>query len=131
VTDFGKTWSRKRRRTAAFNRLHRLIRCPHGIQTLLSNNRPFRHEDRLSEPAISQLVAVLQAPSAEAKVVSPTPYRSLQRLAPAMRLRDVQEVKGAAAAAGFAPAKREVSRCRRGNRSSYCRFTVKSCREAH
>jgi SAM-dependent methyltransferase len=50
------------------------------------------------------LVAVLQAPSAEAKAVSPSPYRSLQRLAPAMRLRDAQEVKGAATEAGFAPA---------------------------
>jgi SAM-dependent methyltransferase len=48
------------------------------------------------------LVAVLQAPSAEAKAVSPSPYRSPQRLAPAMRLRDAREVKGAAAEAGFA-----------------------------
>jgi SAM-dependent methyltransferase len=48
------------------------------------------------------LVAVLQAPSAEA--VSPSPYRSLQRLAPAMQLRDAREVKAAAAEAGFAPA---------------------------
>jgi trans-aconitate methyltransferase len=50
------------------------------------------------------LVAVLQAPSAEAKAVSPSPYRSLQRLAPAMRLRDPGEVEAAAAGAGFAPA---------------------------
>jgi SAM-dependent methyltransferase len=50
------------------------------------------------------LVAVLQAPSAEAKAVSPSPYRSLQRLAAAMRLRDAREVEGAAAEVGFAPA---------------------------
>jgi len=50
------------------------------------------------------LVAVLQAPGAEAKPVSPSPYRSLQRLAPAMRLRDAREVKDVAAEAGFAPA---------------------------
>jgi hypothetical protein len=50
------------------------------------------------------LVAVLQAPNAEAKAVSPSPYRSLQRLAPAMRLRDAREVESAAVEAGFAPA---------------------------
>jgi trans-aconitate methyltransferase len=50
------------------------------------------------------LVAVLQAPSAEAKAVSPSPYRSLQQLAPAMRLRHPQEMKGAAVEAGLAPA---------------------------
>lgn len=50
------------------------------------------------------LVAVLQAPSAEAKAVSPSPYRSLQRLASAMRLRRPGEAKGAAVKAGFAPA---------------------------
>src|SRR5215471_3094404 len=58
---------------------------------------------RLCAPG-GTLVAVLQAPSAEAKAVSPSPYRSLQRLAPAMRLRDAGEVKGVAAEAGFAPA---------------------------
>jgi SAM-dependent methyltransferase len=58
---------------------------------------------RLCAPG-GTLVAVLQVPSAEAKAVSPSPYRSLQRLAPAMRLRDAQEVKGAATEAGFAPA---------------------------
>jgi len=58
---------------------------------------------RLCAPG-GMLVAVLQAPSAEAKAVSPSPYRSLQRLAPAMRLRDAREVKAAAAEAGFAPA---------------------------
>jgi SAM-dependent methyltransferase len=52
------------------------------------------------------LVAVLQASSAEVKAVSPSPYRSLQRLAPAMRLRDAQEVQGAAIKAGFAPTTR-------------------------
>jgi trans-aconitate methyltransferase len=50
------------------------------------------------------LVAVLQAPNAEAKAVSPSPYRSLQRLAPVMRLRDTREVENAAVEAGFAPA---------------------------
>ncbi len=50
------------------------------------------------------LVAVLQAPGAEANVVSPSPYRSLQRLGPAMRLRDARDMEGAAAEAGFAPA---------------------------
>lgn len=49
------------------------------------------------------MVAVLQEPSVEAKVISPSPYRSLQRLAPAMRLRDATGVKAAAAEAGFAP----------------------------
>lgn len=58
---------------------------------------------RLCAPG-GTLVAVLQAPSAEARAVSPSPYRSLQRLAPAMRLRDAREVKGAAVEAGFAPA---------------------------
>jgi SAM-dependent methyltransferase len=48
------------------------------------------------------LVAVLQAPSAEAKAVSPSPYRNLARLAPAMRLRDAREVRATAAEAGFA-----------------------------
>jgi trans-aconitate methyltransferase len=50
------------------------------------------------------LVAVLQAPNAEAKAVSPSPYRSLQRLAPVMRLRDTREVESAAVEVGFAPA---------------------------
>jgi SAM-dependent methyltransferase len=50
------------------------------------------------------LVAVLQAPDAEAKAVSPSPYRSLQRLAPAMQLRDARQVESGAAEAGFAPA---------------------------
>ena len=50
------------------------------------------------------LVTVLQAPSAEAKAVSPSPYRSLQRLAPVMRLRDAQEMNDAAVEAGLAPA---------------------------
>ena len=58
---------------------------------------------RLCAPG-GTLVAVLQAPSAEVKAVSPSPYRSLQRLAPAMRLHDAGEVKGVAAEAGFAPA---------------------------
>jgi len=48
------------------------------------------------------LVAVLQAPSAEEKAVSPSPYRSLRRLAPVMRLRDVREVKCLAAEVGCA-----------------------------
>jgi hypothetical protein len=47
---------------------------------------------------------VLQAPNAEAKAVSPSPYRTLQRLAPAMRLRDAREAESAAVEAGFAPA---------------------------
>jgi Methyltransferase domain len=50
------------------------------------------------------LVTVLQASSAAGKAVSPSPYRSLQRLAPVMRLRDAQEVRDAAAEAGLAPA---------------------------
>ena len=50
------------------------------------------------------LVAVLQAPSADAKAVSLSPYRSLQRLAPAMRLRYPREVKDAAVEAGLVPA---------------------------
>jgi hypothetical protein len=58
---------------------------------------------RLCAPG-GTLVAVLQAPSAEAQAISPSPYRNLQRLGPAMRLRDTREVKGAAAEAGFAPA---------------------------
>ena len=58
---------------------------------------------RLCAPG-GTLVAVFQAPSAEAEAVSTSPYRSLQRLAPAMQLRDAREVKGAAAEAGFAPA---------------------------
>jgi SAM-dependent methyltransferase len=58
---------------------------------------------RLCAPG-GTLVAVLQAPSGEAKAVSLSPYRSLQRLAPAMRLRGAREVKGAAAEVGFAPA---------------------------
>ena len=48
------------------------------------------------------LVAVLQASNEEAKAISPSPYRSLQQLAPAMRLRDPEEVKDAAVEAGFA-----------------------------
>jgi len=47
------------------------------------------------------LVTILQAPSAEVRVVSPSPYQSLQRLAPAMRLRAAREVEGAAVEAGF------------------------------
>jgi hypothetical protein len=58
---------------------------------------------RLCAPG-GTLVAVLQAPSAKVKAVSPSPYRSLQRLAPAMRLRHAREVKGAAIEAGLAPA---------------------------
>ena len=58
---------------------------------------------RLCAPG-GTLVAVLQAPSAEAKAVSPSPYGSLQRLGPAMRLRDAREVKCTAVEAGFAPA---------------------------
>ena len=58
---------------------------------------------RLCAPG-GTLVAVLQAPSAEAKAVSPSPYRSLQRLAPAMQLRDAREVKCAGVEAGFASA---------------------------
>jgi ubiquinone/menaquinone biosynthesis C-methylase UbiE len=50
------------------------------------------------------LVAVLQEQSADAKAVSPSPYRSLQQLAPVMRLRHPQELKGAAVEAGLAPA---------------------------
>jgi SAM-dependent methyltransferase len=57
---------------------------------------------RLCRPG-GTLVTVLQAPNANAKAVSPSPYRSLQRLAPAMQLRDASEVKGAATEAGFAP----------------------------
>jgi SAM-dependent methyltransferase len=56
---------------------------------------------RLCAPG-GTLVAVLQAPSAKVKAVSPSPYRSLQRLAPAMRLRHAREVKGAAVEAGLA-----------------------------
>jgi SAM-dependent methyltransferase len=58
---------------------------------------------RLCAPG-GTLIAVLQAASSEANAVSPSPYRSLERLAPAMRLRNAREVKGAAAEAGFAPA---------------------------
>jgi SAM-dependent methyltransferase len=58
---------------------------------------------RLCAPG-GKLVAVLQAPSAEVKAVSPSPYRSLQRLAPAMQLRDARKVKRAAVEAGFASA---------------------------
>ena len=50
------------------------------------------------------LVIVLQASCAEVKAISPSPYRSLQRLAPAMRLRDAEEVKGVAVEAGLSPA---------------------------
>jgi SAM-dependent methyltransferase len=58
---------------------------------------------RLCAPG-GTLVAVVQAPSAETNAVSPSPYRSLQRLAPAMRLRDAREMKDAAVEAGLAPA---------------------------
>jgi len=60
---------------------------------------------RLCAPG-GTLVALLQAPSAGEKAVSPSPYRSLQRLAPAMRLREAREVEGAAVEAGFALATR-------------------------
>jgi len=63
---------------------------------------------RLCAPG-GTLVAVLQAPSAEAKAVSPSPYRSLQRLAPAMQLRDAREVKCAGVEAGFASAMRSLT----------------------
>jgi len=66
--------------------------------------RATMHLHRLCAPPGGTLVAVLQAPSAEAKAVSPSPYRSLQRLAPAMQLRDTREVKCAGAEAGFASA---------------------------
>jgi methyltransferase family protein len=49
------------------------------------------------------LIALLQAPSTEAKAISPSPYRSLQRLAPAIRLREPEDVKAVAVEAGFAP----------------------------
>lgn len=62
-----------------------------------------RNLRRLCVPG-GTLVAVLQAPSAEAKAISPSPYRSLQRLAPAMQLRTAREVSAAAADADFAPA---------------------------
>lgn len=60
-----------------------------------------RNLHRLCAPG-GTLIAVLQTPSAEATAISPSPYRSLQRLAPAMRLRDAHELKTAAAEAGFA-----------------------------
>jgi len=63
---------------------------------------------RLCAPG-GTLVAVLQVPSAEAKAVSPSPYRSLQRLAPAMQLRDAREVKCAGVEAGFASAMRSLT----------------------
>ena len=57
---------------------------------------------RLCVPG-GKLVAVLQAPSVEAKAISPSPYRSLQRLAPAMRLRHPGEVTDAALKVGLVP----------------------------
>jgi SAM-dependent methyltransferase len=48
------------------------------------------------------LVAVLQASSAEARAVSPSPYRTLQRLAPAIQLRHPGAVEVAAVEVGFA-----------------------------
>lgn len=58
---------------------------------------------RLCAPG-GTLVVVLQAPAADAHAISPSPFRSLQRLAPAMQLRDASELKAAAADAGFASA---------------------------
>jgi len=66
------------------------------------NLRAAMHNLRRLRVPGGTLVAVLQAPSAETKAVSPSQYRSLQRLAPAMRLRDRHEVKAAAAEAGIA-----------------------------
>lgn len=56
---------------------------------------------RLCVPA-GMLSAVLQTPSAEADAVSPSPYLSLQRLPPAMRLHHQDEVKSAAMDADLA-----------------------------
>jgi hypothetical protein len=62
------------------------------------------------------LATVLQLPSE--RLVSPSPYRSLDRLAPAMRLIAPAQLAGAAAAAGFAAETSEIIRLSSGK--SFC-----------
>lgn len=50
------------------------------------------------------LATVLQLPSADQHAVSQSPYRSVSLLAPAIRLAAPEELRGQAAAAGFADA---------------------------
>jgi hypothetical protein len=56
----------------------------------------------------SAFASVLQLPSESQAVVSPSPYRSLERLTPVMRLTEPAELAGAAAAVGFAAETSEI-----------------------
>lgn len=54
------------------------------------------------------LATILQLPSPDQLVVSPSPYKSLSLLAPALRLVAPSDLDGTAQAAGFAPGTSEI-----------------------
>jgi cyclopropane fatty-acyl-phospholipid synthase-like methyltransferase len=60
------------------------------------------------------LVVIVQAAGQNVEKTSPSPYKSIQLLAPAMRLVDVDDVKQQAMAAGFSPASSHVLSLRSG-----------------
>jgi cyclopropane fatty-acyl-phospholipid synthase-like methyltransferase len=60
------------------------------------------------------LVVILQAAGQNVEKTSPSPYKSIQLLAPAMRLLDVDDVKQQAVAAGFSLASSRVVSLRSG-----------------
>jgi cyclopropane fatty-acyl-phospholipid synthase-like methyltransferase len=60
------------------------------------------------------LVVIVQAAGQNVEKTSPSPYKSIQLLAPAMRLVDVDDVKQQAMAAGFSPASSRVVSLRSG-----------------
>ena len=72
------------------------------------------------------LVIILQAASSSLEAVSPSPYKSIRLLAPAMRLLDQADVQNQAIAAGFS-----LASCRVVNVQSGKRFIVLSFRTEH
>jgi trans-aconitate methyltransferase len=62
------------------------------------------------------LVVILQAASSNAETVSPSPYKSIRSLAPAMRLLDQTDVQKQAIAAGFSLASSRIVNLRSGKR---------------
>ena len=66
------------------------VQLPAAFRALSSACRPGGH-----------LIAVLQQPSSQAQAVTPSPHRSLQALAPLMRLISATELAECAAAFGF------------------------------
>ena len=72
------------------------------------------------------LVIILQAASSSLEAVSPSPYKSIRLLAPAMRLLDQADVQNQAIAAGFSLASSRVVNLQSGKR-----FIVLSFRTEH